>query len=135
MTPATIERWHQVVARRDPQALQQLLADDVVFVSPVVHTPQRGRAITQAYLQAALQVLNNASFRCTNEWFGADSAVLEFDCELDGISVNGVDLIHWNAAGLIDGFKVMLRPLKAVNKVHELMAGELQRAAAPTPRA
>ncbi|HOM13118.1 MAG TPA: nuclear transport factor 2 family protein [Rubrivivax sp.] len=135
MTPATIERWHQVVASRDPQALQPLLADDVVFVSPVVHTPQRGRAITQAYLQAALQVLNNASFRYTNEWFGSVSAVLEFECELDGISVNGVDLIHWNAAGLIDHFKVMLRPLKAVNKVHELMAAELQRAAAPAQRA
>lgn len=133
MTASTIERWHQVVRDRDMQALQHLLADDVVFVSPVVHTPQRGRALTAAYLQAALQVLNNDSFRYANEWFGADSAVLEFECELDGIAVNGVDLIHWNAAGQIDHFKVMVRPLKAVNKVHEKMAAELQRAA-PPPR-
>lgn len=132
MTPPTIERWHELVRSRDPQALRQLLAEEVVFVSPVLHTPQRGRAITQAYLQAALQVLNNHSFRYMNQWFGSDSAVLEFECELDGISVNGVDLMHWNADGLIDHFKVMLRPLKAVNKVHERMAAELQRAA---PRA
>ena len=132
MTPATIERWHQAVAGRDPQALRQLLAEDVVFVSPVLHTPQRGRAITLAYLQAALQVLNNGSFRYAHQWFGVDSAVLEFDCELDGIGVNGVDIIHWNADGLIDHFKVMVRPLKAVNKVHEAMAAELQRAAAAT---
>lgn len=130
MTPPTIERWHQAIAGRDPHALRQLLADDVVFVSPVLHTPQRGRAITLAYLQAALQVLNNGSLRYAHQWFGADSAVLEFDCELDGIGVNGVDIIHWNADGLIDHFKVMVRPLKAVNKVHEAMAAELQRAAA-----
>ncbi|HMO49177.1 MAG TPA: nuclear transport factor 2 family protein [Rubrivivax sp.] len=130
-TPATIERWHQLVNNRDMHALRELLADDVVFVSPVVHTPQAGRAITQAYLQAALQVLNNGSFRYLNQWFGADSAVLEFECEVEGISVNGIDMIHWNAVGRIDRFKVMVRPLKAVNKLHETMGRELQRAAQP----
>lgn len=132
--PHTLEQWHQVVQRRDLQALHQLLAEDVVFVSPVVHTPQHGRAITLAYLQAAMKVLNNASFRYLNEWVGPDSAVLEFECELDGISVNGIDMIHCNANGLIDQFKVMVRPLKAVNKVHEKMAVELQRAAASAQR-
>ena len=128
-TPATIERWHRLVKERDLRALHELLAEDVVFVSPVVHTPQAGRAITQAYLQAALQVLNNSSFRYLNEWFGADSAVLEFECVVDGITVNGIDMIHWNAQGRIDHFKVMVRPLKAVNKLHELMGRELQRGA------
>lgn len=132
--PHLLEQWHQVVQRRDLQALHQLLAEDVVFVSPVVHTPQHGRAITLAYLQAAMKVLNNASFRYLNEWVGPDSAVLEFECELDGISVNGIDMIHCNADGLIDQFKVMVRPLKAVNKVHEKMAAELQRAAASAQR-
>lgn len=132
--PHILEQWHQVVQRRDLQALHQLLAEDVVFVSPVVHTPQHGRAITLAYLQAAMKVLNNASFRYLNEWVGPDSAVLEFECELDGISVNGIDMIHCNADGLIDQFKVMVRPLKAVNKVHEKMAAELQRAAASAQR-
>lgn len=129
-TPATIERWHRLVKDRDMRALHELLAEDVVFVSPVVHTPQAGRAITQAYLQAALQVLNNSSFRYLNEWFGADSAVLEFECAVDGITVNGIDMIHWDAQGRIDRFKVMVRPLKAVNKLHELMGRELQRGAA-----
>ena len=129
-TPATIERWHRLVKERDLRALHELLAEDVVFVSPVVHTPQAGRAITQAYLQAALQVLNNSSFRYLNEWFGADSAVLEFECAVDGITVNGIDMIHWDAQGRIDRFKVMVRPLKAVNKLHELMGRELQRGAA-----
>ena len=129
-TPATIERWHRLVKDRDLRALHELLAEDAVFVSPVVHTPQAGRAITQAYLQAALQVLNNSSFRYLNEWFGTDSAVLEFECVVDGITVNGIDMIHWNAQGRIDQFKVMVRPLKAVNKLHELMGRELQRGAA-----
>jgi hypothetical protein len=128
-TPATIERWYRLVASRDMRALHELLADDVVFVSPVVHTPQVGRAITQAYLQAALQVLNNPSFRYLNEWFGADSAVLEFECVVEGITINGIDMIGWNAEGRIDRFKVMVRPLKAVNKLHEMMARELQRGA------
>jgi len=128
-TPATIERWHRLVKDRDMRALHELLAEDVVFVSPVVHTPQVGRAITQAYLAAALQVLNNDSFRYLNEWFAADSAVLEFECVVEGITVNGIDMIHWNAEGRIDRFKVMVRPLKAVNKVHEMMGRQLQRAA------
>ena len=129
MIPRPIEEWHQVVKSRDMHALKELLAEDVVFVSPVVHTPQVGRALTLAYLQAAMQVLNNPSFRYPNEWYGADSAVLEFECEVEGISVNGIDMIHWNADGRIDHFKVMVRPLKAVNKLHELMGRQLQRAA------
>lgn len=128
--PRPIEQWHQVVKSRDMRALQDLLAEDVVFVSPVVHTPQAGRSITMAYLQAALQILNNDSFRYPNQWYGADSAVLEFECEVEGISINGIDMIHWNADGRIDHFKVMVRPLKAVNKLHEMMARALQRAAA-----
>ena len=130
MMPRPIEQWHQVVKSRDMRALQDLLAEDVVFVSPVVHTPQAGRSITMAYLQAALQILNNDSFRYPNQWYGADSAVLEFECEVEGISINGIDMIHWNADGRIDHFKVMVRPLKAVNKLHEMMARALQRAAA-----
>jgi len=128
--PRPIEQWHQVVTSRDAGKLKDLLAEDVVFVSPVVHTPQAGRPITMAYLQAAMQVLNNPSFRYLNQWFGAESAVLEFECVVEGISVNGVDMIHWNADGRIDHFKVMVRPLKAVNKLHEMMGRELQRGAA-----
>jgi SnoaL-like domain len=130
MSATTIERWHQVVKHMDPAALDALLADDVVFLSPVVHTPQVGRAITRAYLLAAFRVLNNESFRYLGQWVGPDSAVLEFGCTIDGIEVNGIDMIHWNAAGRITRFKVMVRPLKAVNKLHELMGRMLQQAAA-----
>jgi hypothetical protein len=132
--PRPIELWHQVVKSRDNHALHALLADDVVFVSPVVHTPQVGKPITLAYLQAAMQVLNNDSFRYLNEWYAPLSAVLEFECTVDGITVNGIDMIHWDADGRIDRFKVMVRPLKAVNKLHELMGRELQRAASAQQR-
>lgn len=121
MMPTPIEQWQQIVKSRDLAALKALLADDVVFESPVVHTPQVGKAITTHYLQAAMQVLGNDSFRYLNQWYGPSSAVLEFQSTCEGIVINGVDMISWNAAGLITHFKVMVRPLKAVNKLHELM--------------
>lgn len=132
MTAPTIERWHQLVKSRDAAALDALLADDVEFLSPVVHTPQVGRAITRAYLTAALGVLNNDSFHYEGQWIGADSAVLEFACTVDGIQINGVDMIHWNAAGQITRFKVMVRPLKAIQKLHERMAQALLQSAPPS---
>ena len=128
--PRPIEQWHQVVKSRDAAALKDLLAEDVVFVSPVVHTPQAGRTITMAYLHAAMQVLNNDSFHYLNQWFGPESAVLEFECVVEGITVNGIDMIRWNADGRIDHFKVMVRPLKAINKLHEMMGRALQRGSA-----
>ena len=128
-TPAVIERWHRLVASRDTEALSDILDADVVFESPVVHAPQAGRAITLAYLKAALLVLNNDKFRYLGEWFAQDSAVLEFVTEIEGITINGVDMIHWNAEGRIVGFKVMVRPLKAINLLHQMMARTLQGAA------
>lgn len=127
MMPFPIQRWHAVVKSRDTQALGELLADEAVFESPVVHTPQLGRAITQKYLAAAMVVLNNDTFKYLNEWYGETSAVLEFQCTCDGVLINGVDIIEWNAAGRISRFKVMVRPLKAVNALHEMMGKMLQR--------
>lgn len=91
------------------------------MVSPVVHTPQRGKAITKLYLTAAFKVFFNPSFRYVREILGPNDAMLEFETEIDGISVNGVDIIKWNSDGKITEFKVMLRPLKAVNLIHEYM--------------
>ena len=122
----TLQVWHRVLAARDTAALADLLADNAVFHSPVVHTPQVGKALTTMYLTGAMQVLGNASFRYVREVAGARDAVLEFTVDIDGITVNGVDLIHWNEDGRIDDFKVMLRPLKAVNLVHQKMAELLQ---------
>jgi len=125
--PAPLAAWHHVVQSRDMAALSRLLADDVVFHSPVVHTPQRGKAITFQYLAGAMQVLNTPQFRYEREIVGASDALLEFSTEIDGIQINGVDLIRWNEAGQIVDFKVMVRPLKAVNILHQRMGEMLER--------
>jgi hypothetical protein len=117
-----VDTWHQLAQARNPRALAGLLAEDVVFHSPVVHTPQRGRAITTQYLAAALAVLGNESFRYVREIRGEHDALLEFECVLDGVQVNGIDLLKWNEAGLLTEFKVMVRPLKAVQAVQQKMA-------------
>jgi ketosteroid isomerase-like protein len=118
----TIKSWHQLLSRRDTTGLENLLADDAVFHSPIVHTPQRGKNVTALYLSAAFQVLVNDSFHYVREVEGANDAVLEFAVVIDGVQVNGVDMIRWNAEGKITDFKVMLRPLKAINLIHQKMA-------------
>lgn len=125
MTPKLIENWHAVVASKNIADMKALLAEDVVFESPVVHTPQKGKAITTAYLTAALHVLNNESFHYLNQWYGEKSAVLEFETVIEGITINGVDIIAWNAADQITHFKVMVRPLKAMNQLHAMMGAML----------
>lgn len=124
----TLAQWHRLVATRDPSGLDALLADDVVFHSPVVHTPQRGRLLTRMYLTAAMHVLGNASFRYVREVVGAVDAVLEFEAEVDGITVNGVDMIRWDAQGRIVDFKVMVRPAKAMALLQQKMAELLAQA-------
>ena len=117
-----IDAWHEFVHRRDPGMLEKLLADDVVFHSPVVHTPQRGKRLTLMYLSAAFRVFFNPSFRYVREVVGASDAMLEFETEIEGVLVNGVDIIKWNEAGRIVEFKVMLRPVKAIGVVQQRMA-------------
>jgi len=119
--PHVIERWHRIALERRADELESVLAEDAVFESPVVHTPQKGRPIVAAYLRGALQVLNTEHFRYGEEWYSERSAVLEFFSEVDGITINGVDIISWNEAGLITHFKVMVRPLKAINTLHQKM--------------
>ena len=122
----TIAAWHKLIAKRDVGNLGALLADNVVFHSPVVHSPQVGKALTQRYLTAALGVFLNESFLYVRELRSDHDAVLEFQLEIDGIVVNGVDMIKWNGDGKIVDFKVMLRPLKAINLIHQKMAAMLQ---------
>lgn len=126
MTLTPLARWHELVRSQNAAGIGALLAEDAVFYSPVVHTPQVGRAITHRYLAAAFQVLFNPSFRYVREVIGPRDAVLEFQVEIDGVSVNGVDLISWNEAGKISSFKVMLRPLKAIQLIHQKMGALLQ---------
>lgn len=126
MAIATLDTWHELVQTRNAKGLRDLLADDVVFHSPVVHTPQTGKVVTTQYLSAAFHVFFNASFRYVREVVGPRDAVLEFQVEIDGITVNGVDMIRWSDEGLIVDFKVMIRPLKAINLIHQKMAAMLQ---------
>lgn len=126
MNDHPIARWHTVLEQRNPKGLEELLAEDAVFLSPIVHTPQQGRRLTIGYLAAALEVLGNDSFRYVREIIGPSDAMLEFETTIDGTLVNGVDIIKWNKAGKIVEFKVMLRPLKAINLVHERMAAMLE---------
>jgi hypothetical protein len=126
MSNHPLDTWHHLVRSHDPSGLNALLADDVVFHSPVVHTPQRGKKITAMYLGAAFQVFFNETFRYVREIVGPSDAMLEFETEIDGILVNGIDLIRWNEAGQIVDFKVMVRPLKAINLIHQRMAAMLQ---------
>ena len=150
MIEHVIEQWHAYLRGDQPGALDELLADDVVFYSPIVYTPQVGKAITTLYLQAAGQTLpgDTASsptassptepgdtvrggFRYTKKVLSGDTAVLEFETTIDGKYVNGVDIIRCNDAGRIVEFRVMIRPLQAINLVHQQMAATLERMTPP----
>lgn len=123
-----LPNWHRVIeGGSKPAALAAIIREDAIFHSPVVHSPQRGRKLVVSYLAAAGQTLGNASFRYVRELVDGDHALLEFETELDSIQINGIDLIRFDADGMIADFKVMIRPLKAVNKVREVMAAELMR--------
>lgn len=123
-----VVRWHELVESRDPSGMRELFHPDAVFVSPILHTPQRGRELTIAYLTAAFEVFMPGGFRYVRQVVDSANAVLEFETEIDGIIVNGVDMLRWAEDGSIIEFKVMVRPLKAIEVVHRRMAAMLQRA-------
>jgi hypothetical protein len=120
-----LDKWYGYMKSHDRTALWDLLHPDAVFESPVVHTPQRGRDITFKYLSSAAEVLGGSGFRYLGEWRSAHGAVLEFEREIEGIRINGVDIITFDTDGRITHFKVMVRPLKAINLLHRLMGEQL----------
>ena len=124
-----LARWHTYIEHPDHGALWDMLHPDAVFESPVVHTPQRGRDIVFKYLASADKVLGGPGFTYVGEWLGPNGAVIEFENVINGIKVNGVDMIRWNDAGQIVHFKVMVRPLKAIQMVHQMMGEMLQNTA------
>jgi hypothetical protein len=128
---SALARWHAVVESRDPAGLPGLVAEDAIFRSPAVHTPQEGRDTVVGYLTAAFTVLGPA-LRYEREWVGEDSAVLQFRTEVaapdgSGLDVSGVDIITWDDDGRIVDFTVMVRPAKALQAVIEHMGAELAR--------
>jgi len=128
--PPVIQRWIAIIdngidnGRTDE--LEALLAENAVFYSPAVFTPQEGRAKTLAHLAAAVRLFGDSDFRYVGQWFADRSAVLEFVADIDGIHVNGVDVIKWNGDEKIVEFKVLIRPLKALQSVMAAMAQLLQ---------
>ena len=121
-----IYKWHEVVESDEPKFLDEIIADDAVFSSPVVFRPMEGKEITMMYLHAAGQSFNMEKFKYTKEIHDDMNSVLEFETYIDDISVNGVDMIEWNEEGKICDFKVMIRPFKAVQKVQEKMIEALE---------
>jgi len=122
-----LDKWYDYMKSHDRSALWDLLHPDAVFESPVVHTPQRGRDITFKYLSSAEKVLGGPGFRYVGEWCSATGAVLEFENVIEGIMLNGVDIISFSDDGRIKHFKVMVRPLKAINLLHRLMGEQLMK--------
>jgi len=122
--PAPVAAWHTLVESGESAGLADLLAEDCVFRSPAVHTPQEGKAITTAYLTAALAVLG-PTLTYVREWYGDDSAVLEFSASLDGLAVHGVDMLTWGPDGRLTDFTVMVRPFKGLTTLMEHMAPQL----------
>jgi hypothetical protein len=123
--PPALRSWHAVAAARDPALLDALLADDVEFRSPAVFAPQKGKALTTLYLSGALRVLG-PSLRYVGEWYDERSAVLEFEASLDGVYLQGVDMLRWNADHKLIGFTVMVRPMRGLEKLIELMRRQLE---------
>ena len=124
MTPDVITRWLSFLESGDTTLLDDLLADDVTFRSPAVFTPQEGRATTRAYLLAAEKMFADSGFHYVEHWYNDRSAILQFRADLDGVKVEGIDMIAWSDAGKIVSFTVMIRPLKALQSVIPRM-GEL----------
>lgn len=136
----TIDRWHAYLRGDEPNGLDDLLDDDVVFYSPIVYKPQAGKALTAMYLAAAKQTLpgskppdgdtgstgGGSAFRYTKQVLADDTAVLEFETSIEGTYVNGVDIIRIDDTGRIVEFRVMIRPLQAINLVHRQMGEALE---------
>ena len=136
MIKKNIKKWHDLIKGDYPGGLDELLDDDVIFYSPIVFSPQKGKELTTLYLMAAGNTfgadqykdgtLEESSFKYTKEVLDGNQAVLEFETQIDGKYVNGVDIITFNDEGKIIEFKVMIRPLLAVNIIHEKMQDMLK---------
>ncbi len=124
--PYVLNRWYEYMDKHDFTILDELLAEEVVFHSPVVHTPQRGKKITKIYLMAAEKVLGAGDFVYTKEITSNQQIMLEFTTVIDGVTINGVDIVTYNDNNQITEFKVMVRPLQGMQKLHQQMMEMLE---------
>ena len=124
VVPAPVAAWHAIAESRDPAGLADLLADDVVFRSPAVHGDQAGKELTTSYLSAAIVVLG-PTLTYRRQWYAESNAVLEFEAELDGLQLHGIDMLQWNDEGRLTEFNVMVRTIRGLEKVIEKMAAQL----------
>ena len=124
--PGPVAAWHRIAESRDPAGLDELLAEGVVFRSPARHAPQQGKQLTTDYLPAAVAVLG-PTLTYRRQWYADRNAVLEFEAELDGLTVHGIDMLQWDDEGRLTEFTVMVRPFKGLNVLIEKMAAELFR--------
>ena len=121
-----IKKWHKVVKLRDYDLLKSILADDIIFYSPIVYTPQKGKDIAIKHLVAASEVFNTGNFSYDKEVIQGQQASLEFSLNINDTEINGIDLISWNNDGKINEFKVFIRPLQGVNIIHKMMQSTLE---------
>ncbi|MGI9604355.1 MAG: nuclear transport factor 2 family protein [Acidimicrobiales bacterium] len=134
-----IDQWHEQLRGRLEGGLDAILHPDCVFWSPIVFTAQEGRELTKLYLTAAGGTLggddgpvdeskpaSTGGFAYVTEILQGHHAMLEFETTVEGKYVNGVDIITCDDDGLITEFKVMIRPLQAINLVHEQMRAMLE---------
>lgn len=122
-----LDTWHKFVNERNIHELNSFISDDVTLYSPVVFKPIKGKFMVTMYLQAAAEIIANDSFKYVREVVDKQNAILEFETEINGLSVNGVDMLQFTKDGKLKEIKVMIRPLKGVNVVHQKMAEYLEK--------
>ena len=116
--------FREAVTTRDFEAIEALLAENVVFTSPVAFKPYPGKPITLAILRAVIEVLEGFHYVREIE-DGPDSALI-FEATVDGRAITGCDFLHVNSEGLIDDFMVMVRPLSAAQALAAEMGARFE---------
>ncbi|MCC5812214.1 MAG: nuclear transport factor 2 family protein [Ectothiorhodospiraceae bacterium] len=121
----TLETWHRLLEHNAMEELDPLLSDDIVFRSPVAHTPYPGRDAIKLVLKTVNTVFENFRY---HRFFVSDdgnSAILEFSAEVTGKKLKGIDMLRFDAEGRISEFEVMARPLSGVQALSEEMGKRL----------
>jgi SnoaL-like domain len=117
----TLDKWHRMVATGDLSGVAALCAPEAVFRSPVAHTPYRGAGLVAAFLQQAVQAFSDFRYHRTFT-SGERDVVLEFSAKVGDKELKGIDMIHFDEAGRIVDFEVMVRPASGLQALGVEMA-------------